>query len=299
MAHSYGALKPSLDTELGGYEIGEDLSSDSATSVGNSHKKNVFWTTATTSIVVLTAAALSVILLASNAQTFNGKTQTILESSSESLTLSSISNEYGIWNPSGMLPYTFLTDSFLFEPYKETSVVIADSNSHCEYNWSFTSKNTGDVASSGSTLDGKFAVTLKTVDGYQLDISEVCSNTIGRKMSKTVWVKYVRRELSTLNDNDREAFLNAFYTLWSVSTTKGKLLYGEQYKSVNFFATLHNDGGGNAACDEFHGGLGFLNNHMYLSAYLEQSLQLVNPAVALHYMEYSKYFSSVAFLDRK
>ena len=76
------------------------------------------------------------------------------------------------------------------------------------------------------------------------------------------------------------------------------VLYGDRFKSVNYFATLHNDGGGNAACDEFHGGLGFLNNHIYLSAYLEQSLQLVNPAVALHYMEYSKYFESLEFHER-
>jgi hypothetical protein len=68
---------------------------------------------------------------------------------------------------------------------------------------------------------------------------------------------------------------------------------------MNYFATLHNDGGANAVCDEFHGGLGFLNNHMFLSAYLEQSLQLVNPRVALHYMEYTKYFETGAFKYRK
>ena len=71
--------------------------------------------------------------------------------------------------------------------------------------------------------------------------------------------------------------------------------YGERFKSLHYFAALHNDGGGNSVCDEFHGGVGFLNNHMYLSAYLEQSMQLVNPKVCLHYIEYTQYFESDGF----
>jgi hypothetical protein len=60
---------------------------------------------------------------------------------------------------------------------------------------------------------------------------------------------------------------------------------------------VHNDAGGNPICDEYHGNAGFINNHIFLGAYLEQSLHLVNPRVALHYMEYPKYFSSDAFYD--
>jgi hypothetical protein len=301
MSHSYGALKPSLDSELGGYEIREELISHTSNSPDHSQKRKGNWTATITSTVVLTVAAASVILLASNAQTFKSNTQTVLDSTSDSLSLSAISNDYGLWSQNKMLPYAFLTDTFLLEPYKETSISIAEPSADCIYNWSFTSKTTGDVASSGSTLDGNFVVSLKTVAEYQMDISEICGglDVASRRLSNPVWVKYVRRELSSLTDTDREAFLDAFYTLWTVSTTKGKVLYGDKYKSVNYFATLHNDGGGNSDCDEFHGGLGFLNNHMYLSAYLEQSLQLVNPATALHYMEYSKYFDSTAFQSRK
>jgi hypothetical protein len=112
-------------------------------------------------------------------------------------------------------------------------------------------------------------------------------------------VKYIRRELSSLNDDDREEFLDAFHTLWTTSTTDGKMKYGDAYKSLFYFASLHNDAGANAQCDEFHGGNGFVNNHLLLSAYLEQSLQLVNPRVALHYMEYTKYFEMSEFKTRK
>ena len=111
------------------------------------------------------------------------------------------------------------------------------------------------------------------------------------------WVKYVRREISTLTDNDREEFLDAFHTLWEVNTVDGMAKYGERYKSIYWFAILHNDGSGNSVCDEFHGDVGFLPNNVYLLNYLEQSLQLVNPKVTLPYVEYSKYFGTEIFSE--
>lgn len=38
------------------------------------------------------------------------------------------------------------------------------------------------------------------------------------------------------------------------------------------------------------GDSGFINNHVMMGAYLEQSLRLVNPRTSLHYMEYTRYF---------
>lgn len=113
-----------------------------------------------------------------------------------------------------------------------------------------------------------------------------------------MWVRYVRRELSSLTDDDREAFLDALVTLWQVNTVDGVKLYGANYKSLHYFASIHNDGGANSVCDEFHGGAGFANNHLMLGNYLEQSLQLVDPSVCLHYMDYSKYFEKHAFTQR-
>ena len=220
---------------------------------------------------------------------------------SSKLYVTSVSNEYGIWDSSSMLPYPFFFGSLFVEPYKETTIVLTDPTVGCAYDWSMTKTKTGLVDSSGVSTDGAIVMMLSTVGEYVIAVSESCGDmsTSARQLSQTVWVKYVRRELSTLTDNDRTAFLDAFHTLWTVNTTEGQAQYGDRYKSVNYFATLHNDGGGNNACDEFHGGLGFLNNHMYLSAYLEQSLQLVNPTVALHYMEYAKYFESDGYAKRK
>jgi hypothetical protein len=216
------------------------------------------------------------------------------------LTISSVSNQYGIWDPTSMLPYSFLQSVYLVEPHKETNIVLVSYVTDCSIQWALTDSS-GVASLSGTSLNGTMTVTIETVGEYSLTATEKCVTTSkpDRYLNAVVWVKYVRRELSSLNDQDREVFLDYFHTLWTVSTTAGITLYGDRYKSMNYFATLHNDGGANAVCDEFHGGLGFLNNHMFLSAYLEQSLELVNPRVALHYMEYTKYFETVAFKYRK
>jgi hypothetical protein len=215
------------------------------------------------------------------------------------LAISSVTNDYGLYNSNSMMPYPFLLDSFLVEPYKETTVVLDGTTSGCSYDWSFTKVTDGKIKSNGTNKDGNIIVTLSLVGEYNLAVLEDCGSDSSEEFNMSVWVKYVRRELTTLNDVDREEFLDAFHTLWTVSTVDGMTLYGDRYKSLYYLAILHNDGGGNTRCDEFHGGLGFLNNHMYLSAFLEQSLQMINPKVALHYMEYTKYFSGSSFEDRK
>lgn len=211
-------------------------------------------------------------------------------------------NEYGDTS-AGKASYPFLADSILLEPSRDNSINITSISDGCKYDWVLTGPSELPVGDqyiySGSTTEGSLVVAPKTVGTYSLSISESCSGSDERTLAKKAYVKYVRRELSTLTNEDREAFLDAFATLWTVNTVDGKELFGDSYKSLFYFATLHNDGGANSVCDEFHGGLGFVNDHLYLSAFLEQSLQLVNPKVALHYMEYTEYFSSDAFNDRK
>jgi hypothetical protein len=146
----------------------------------------------------------------------------------------------------------------------------------------------------------EFKVTLTTTGEYTLKVEEQCSHevhyaTMERILDQAIWVKYVRRELLSLTDADREEFLDAFHTLWTVTTRTGINRYGKNYKSAQYFAQIHNDGVANSICDEFHAGTGFLNNHVYLGMYLEQSLRLVNPRVSLHYLDYSKYFGSTEF----
>ena len=215
-----------------------------------------------------------------------------------------VRNEYSVYEKT-MFPYPFLADALLMEPHRASTVTLFGSSaggSGCSVAWSleYADSAAGVATLSGVTTEGAFStavfvVTPTKTGKYTLTASDPCS---GASLTQTVWVKYVRRELQSLTDNDREEFLQAFKTLWDVNTRDGVEVYGPRYKSLAYFAVLHNDGGGNGICDEFHAGSGFINNHLYLGAYLEQSLRLVNPRVSLHYMEYSKYFESVDFKGR-
>lgn len=207
------------------------------------------------------------------------------------------SNEYGD-TKSSKFAYPFLDDALLAEPYKTALFAITNAGQGCSYGWSITD-SAESILDSGVTDDASFETSeFKTVGQYILSVTESDCDDISfaRVAEQKIWVKYVRRELTTLTDDDREAFLDAMSTLWEVSTVDGQKIYGSRYKSLHYFASIHNDAGANSVCDEFHGGAGFVNNHMMLGAFLEQSMQLVDPSTCLHYMEYTKYFSMDAFI---
>jgi len=208
------------------------------------------------------------------------------------------SNEYGTVSKANY-PYSFLTDSIFIETYKNHTMNIISENvpSHCQYLYTIATENS--LISQGVSSFGLFYFQPISPGKYDLTVQILCSNLIVQSFSLTLWSKYVRRELMDLTDEDREIFLDAMITLWQVNTRDGKLLYGDKYKSLNYLAVIHNDAGGNFICDEFHGDIGFINNHVMLGAYLEQSLQLVDPRTCLHYMAYYYYFSSPRFEYRK
>lgn len=212
--------------------------------------------------------------------------------------LLSASNEYGD-TKGNKFAYPFLESALLAEPYKVAKISIDNGATGCAYSWKISDEQ-GELIEEGTAGSSSFVISnLKKVGKYSLSVTEYdCEDSsLSRSIEQEVWVKYVRRELTSLTDSDREAFLDAMSTLWKVNTVDGKELYGPKYKSLHFFASIHNDAGANSVCDEFHGGTGFVNNHMMLGAYLEQSMQLVDPSTCLHYMEYTKYFSLDAFND--
>jgi hypothetical protein len=209
-------------------------------------------------------------------------------------------NEYGTFDPtSSSQAYPFLTGSLLLEPYRSTVISLSSYQKNCEYSLVVGSVN-------GNSNDDDNNVVINEVDGFSWDltiqrtgkynatVSSTCDDDNAQQVTDIIpiWVKYVRRELSTLTDSDREDFLNAMYTLYTVNTVDGQALYGSNYRSVQYLTSIHVDAAGNPVCDEFHSGSGFFSNHVLLSNYFEQSLRLVNPKVSLHFMEYAQLFSS-------
>jgi hypothetical protein len=240
-------------------------------------------------IVAILAGFIFLLYIASYPTT---KTGSLKKSSFSALTMS-VEREYK--SDAVMFPYPFLDNAFLMEPHRENKVFVSgcggnDVEKECSFSWTLLTDE-GVAALSGSASDSVFTVTPVKTGKYSLVIDSGDGNVV----RFAIWVKYVRRELESLTESDRNEFLDALRVLWDVSTVDGQKIYGERYKSLWYFATVHNDAGANRKCDEFHASNGFVNNHVILGSYLEQSLQLVNPRVALHYMEYAKYFSSADF----
>lgn len=151
-----------------------------------------------------------------------------------------------------------------------------------------------------------------------------------------VRVKYVRRELRSLTDQDREMFFNAVAVLQRVPSAVGQEVYGSNYYSKDFMTRLHLyygerteslfarespllerqqspcvvfakhlirsfcEAGGTKDCDHWHQGAGFVTSHMGLTLMYEQSLQAVNPAVSVPYWDFtleSTFFGASDFRD--
>ena len=106
----------------------------------------------------------------------------------------------------------------------------------------------------------------------------------------TIAVKYVRREIRTLTDTDRNEFFAALSIIYNDSDTvqsKYKTLYGSKYMSAKDFAAEHLLGAGTTDCDHWHDGAGFLNHHVGFTLQFEQALQAISPKLTVPYWEYS------------
>ena len=179
-------------------------------------------------------------------------------------------------------------DAILIEPFRDTTLRIAkDSECHeCTYEWVFSED---DIPTS---KDRSPVIQIQTVGKSHITLKEFHAKkptVVRRHKTFTVYGKYVRRELRQLNDEDRSDFMNAAATLWKTSTVDGKKLYGDRYYDIHYMAIVHNDLAGNSACDFIHGDLGyaFVNAHTALNMMLEQSVQAVNPRLALPYWDYT------------
>lgn len=139
------------------------------------------------------------------------------------------------------------------------------------------------------TLSGLSRTTSKQKIYRQLHHNDMTPFTSSSyELSFTMAVKYVRREIRTMSDADRTAFFGTLQQLYVVDDTNGQDLYGTKYHSAEYFAAQHLLGGARTDCDHFHDGGGVATAHVSMTLSFEQSLQSINPAIALPYWEYTK-----------
>ena len=118
-----------------------------------------------------------------------------------------------------------------------------------------------------------------------------CTVSITRAISTytkdfTLAVKYVRREIRSLTDDDRTDYFDALSKIYSFDETAGQALYGSKFHSAEYFSYKHLSGAGTSDCDHWHDGAGIITHHMAFTLEFEQSLQAINPKLANPYWEY-------------
>ncbi|CAM9789553.1 unnamed protein product, partial [Scytosiphon promiscuus] len=187
--------------------------------------------------------------------------------------------------------YPWLQDVKLIEPYRETTLSVSSPRDGYDYVWEVRSADPADDDELRASASGASAVVVLTVlDENMVTVKEVNSDgEVVRQLDELVIVKYVRREIRTLTDEEREELFDAMYTLWSVHVDggNGKEIYGEDYADIYAINRLHFKAGMSNDCDHFHDGIGFLTSHSLISNTFEFSLQTVNPKLSLPYWDWT------------
>ena len=200
-------------------------------------------------------------------------------------------NEYGSPNNN----YLWLENYTLAEPYKATTFSVTSENtvSPTPVLWKWTDETGtmwGDTIEKMFTNTGKYTI---LVEGLNSQNESITNKTI------PVVVKYVKRELRSLTDEDRHHFLHAAAKLWKYSTTEGREKYGEKFTSIAELVEEHALASNDIKCDQFHEGSGFFTHHFAITQTFEAALRAVDPSVTLPYWDFTIEGQQITDLDEK
>lgn len=192
-------------------------------------------------------------------------------------------NEYGHFDA----PYPWMKDipgTQLIEPYK-TSTLTLTGNYPATEGYSFIWViNDEAIDWNGPVFD----LTVPEVGKFPIDIHAYDKEGNYLATYSTLLVsKYVKREIHSLTDSDREAVLDAMAAIWQYSQEEGKALFGEKFTSIDTYVTIHSEASNDIMCDQYHEGTGFLTHHLAMGVSFEASLRAVNPAVTMPYWDFT------------
>ena len=173
----------------------------------------------------------------------------------------------------------------IVEPYRLTTFVISNAMSDELYNYKWYID--GWHMDEGSSIETVFGAPTGESQTVTASLVRISDGRVLSSASKTVIVKYVRREIRDLLDQDREAFFQGVAIMQRVPTQAGKKIYGKNYRSRDFFNRIHLYYGGSKSCDHWHQGPGFVTSHVTFSLMYEQSLQQINPSITLPYWDFT------------
>lgn len=203
-----------------------------------------------------------------------------------------VNNEYSLaFGPAGSdYPWLQVKERYLVEPHRVTNLVILDSDEGDVF-WYFSELNEDSEEWTPSvTLNGpRVNITFPEVGHYLLAVRKQGSenSTLISAATGEFVCRYVRRELRTLFDAERDLFFDTVQIMMMLNSTAGEEKYGSQYRSLDFFAMKHLALAANRKSDKMHDGMGFLTNHMALSSEFEDALQAIHPTLALPYWDFT------------
>jgi hypothetical protein len=88
--------------------------------------------------------------------------------------------------------------------------------------------------------------------------------------SKTATTKYVRREIRSLKDDDRDKYFEALQDMLSMDQNEGEAMYGKNFLSLAEATALHT-----SSYWKYHNNLFFSTSHPVLQLKFEKSLLAV------------------------
>lgn len=140
----------------------------------------------------------------------------------------------------------------------------------------------GDVSATGNSAT--FQMTGTGV--FDCTVKATSASGMTYEYDFTMAVKYIRREIRALSDDDRTAFFDALYKIYTVDSHTGKSTYGSKFNTAEYFVYKHLNGAGTTDCDHWHDGAGIVTHHIAFTLEVEQALQAIDPSVAMPYWEY-------------
>ncbi len=201
------------------------------------------------------------------------------------------------------LQYVFLEDySAIIEPSASMELYFYDmpSLSESSVSYEFTVCPNDDPSqscqqgsmyydsNSDSTIRTSVTLSCTAHSTYTVSVFAVDSedDLVGMQTIQAICL-YVRREIRSLTTSDLDAFLDASYTMSTVSQEEGESLYGSNYYSALSLAKLHFYNAAQRDADHLHEGNGFLTQHIKLQAFFTSAIQAINPAVISPYWDFT------------
>ena len=173
---------------------------------------------------------------------------------------------YGVVKSVSMLPWDVIAEPFKTQIISITSFSVAGKELNLD-DFDITWELPNDFIVYGNP--GSFE--LDTIGVYDCTVTAT-SIKDSEKYSQSFQLasKYVRREIRSLTDDDRQLFFDALHEIYSVNSETGKNKYGSKFQTAEYFLFKHLTGAGVSNCDHWHDGAGLVGNHMALTLEVEQ-----------------------------